>query len=279
MSVSVRNALRKLSWPTATVALIVCNLLMYVAQQFMEPSFQHVMALRADHLDPLAWLSSMFLHADWWHLGLNMLFLWPFGLFVEARFGWARTLALYVASGIGAALVFLTAHWGEHVSMIGSSGAIAGMMGICLIAAPLGKLHILPVHPVIMLSASAPGRRATFAVPLLGWVLLWVVSQIALASLDIGNVAYTAHFGGIGAGIVLGLVLRSRVFDFDEADSQSRVVERRERFILQVAQAWSAKTAGKARVDYHAIRSANFEDKPLSMDAPIAPHDMDDPDY
>lgn len=273
MFIPVRLGSKRYVWPTATLALIVCNLLMFIAQQFMEPSFQAVMALRADRLDPLAWFSSMFMHADWWHLGVNMVFLWTFGLYVEARFGWQRMLLLYAGSGVGASLVFLTVHWGESAGAIGASGAIAGLMGICVVAAPLGKVHILPLNPVLMFAASASGRRATFFVPLVGWVILWVFSQVMFAMYDMGGVAYAAHFGGIGTGIIIGLILRARVFDLPDADMQE--AGRRERFIVQVAQAWSAKTAGDPPVDYQSARNPNFDDTPVSFDIPVTPRDLD----
>ena len=271
-----RSTGNKLTWPTATLSLIACNVLMFGAQQFMEPSFQAVMALRAWKLDLIAWFTSMFMHADWWHLGVNMVFLWIFGLFVEARFGWFRLIVLYVASGVGASLIFLTVHWGEPVSVIGASGAIAGLMGICLVAAPFGKLHIIPWHPVVMFIAAARNRRATFYLPLVGWVVLWVFSQVVFVWLDVGGVAYTSHFGGIGAGIILGLILRARVFDFDETRPEVEIKVRRERFIVQVAQAWSAKTASDPPVDYRNSREANFDEKPVTYDIPITSHDLED---
>ena len=276
MFLPTRLGARTLSWPMATIALISCNVLMFIAQQFMEPSFQAVMALCAWKLDPISWLTSMFMHADWWHLIVNMVFLWTFGLFVEARFGWQRLLVLYVASGVGATLVFLGVHWGESVSVIGASGAIAGLMGICLIAAPLGKLHVLPLHPALMFIAAVRNRRPTFHLPLVGWIILWVFSQVMFAWIGVGGVAYASHFGGMGAGVVLGLILRAKVFEFDEAEPEVDIKERRERFILQVAQAWSAKTAGDPPVDYHRPRAANFDEKPAKFDLPVVPHDLDD---
>jgi len=273
MFLPVRIGSKRYVWPTATLALIVCNLLMFIAQQFMAPSFQGVMALRADRLDPLAWLSSMFMHADLLHLGVNMVFVWTFGLYVEARFCWWRMLLLYGASGVGAGLVFQAVHWGEPAAAIGASGAIAGLMGICVVVAPLGKVHILPLNPIVMLAASAQGRRPTFFIPLLGWVMLWVFSQVMFSMFDIGGVAYAAHFGGIGTGIILGMILRAGVLDApdpDEADA-----ERRERLVVQVAQAWSAKTAGEPPVDYQAPRKPNFDDKPTTFNIPVTRHDLD----
>jgi len=53
----------------------------------------------------LTLIAHQFLHAGWFHLLGNMLFLWVFGDNVEDRLGRLPYLAFYLACGVGAALV------------------------------------------------------------------------------------------------------------------------------------------------------------------------------
>lgn len=56
---------------------------------------------------PAQWyrlLTSVFLHLQWWHVGMNMVVLYFLGPALEAALGRLRFLALYLLSGLGAAL-------------------------------------------------------------------------------------------------------------------------------------------------------------------------------
>ncbi|MCA8912602.1 MAG: rhomboid family intramembrane serine protease [Planctomycetes bacterium] len=273
---------RELVWPTGTIALIICNVLMFAAQQFLAPSFQLQLLLRPDRVDPVAWLTSMFMHADLMHLLGNMVFLWPFGMYLESRLGWQRLILLYLASGVGAGLTFLALHWGEHTPALGASGAIAGLMGLCVVAAPLGKLRLLPVHPAVLIMAAATGRRRGAVVfPLVAWVMLWVASQEAYAWAGVEGIAFAAHFGGITLGVLLGLAMRAKVLPemaFEGPATEEEALERkRERFVNLVAAAWAGKPrATPPPVDYMRPRAPNWHDKPDSV-PPILTGEVDDP--
>ncbi|MCA8934783.1 MAG: rhomboid family intramembrane serine protease [Planctomycetes bacterium] len=275
MLIPANIRLRGLIWPSATIALILCNVLMFVGQQFMSPGFQVRLMLRPDRIDPIAWLTSMFMHADWIHLIGNMIFLWTFGMYLETRLGWQRLLVLYLLSGVGAGLTFLAIHWGGDVPSLGASGAIAGLMGLCVVAAPLGKLRLLPMHPALLILAALPGRRFEFVMPLIAWVGLWVFSQVMYAWAGIDGIAFAAHFGGIGLGILIGLAMRAKVvpeFEFEgPATEHEQQTQQRKRFMQTVASAWAMRTKKKeAPVDYHSPRKPNFDDALRRLDMPVA---------
>lgn len=61
-----------------------------------------------DGLHPLQWVTSGFLHAGWFALIANVVFLWAFGLTVEGKLGWWKFLLLYLAMGAGAAAAMQT---------------------------------------------------------------------------------------------------------------------------------------------------------------------------
>jgi membrane associated rhomboid family serine protease len=271
MFIPVKMGLRQLAWPTATIALITTNVLVFAGQHFLSASFQYQLMLRPDHIDPVAWLTSMFMHADVLHLAVNMLFLWPFGMYLESRLGWARTLILYFASGIGASLAFFVMHYGERTASLGASGAVAGMMGLCVVAAPLGKLYVFPVHPVVLLMAYANNRKFMVCVPLFFWVALWVLAQVMYAWLGVDGIAFAAHFGGIVTGIALGLAMRTKVLPVEfkgPATEEEEFAEKRERLLHTVLAAWQAKPMTKPAVDYMRARSPKFHEP--KVDAPPA---------
>lgn len=99
-------------------------------------------------------LRSMFFHGSWTHLVGNMTFLWIFGRNVEAYFGHARFLVLYLVWGFIAAFAETVINSGLCVPMIGASGAIAGVLGSYLIlyawhASPRSD-HFLPLFPAFL---------------------------------------------------------------------------------------------------------------------------------
>jgi membrane associated rhomboid family serine protease len=146
--------------------------------------------------------TSMFLHGGWLHLGGNMLFLWIFGNNVEDLLGRGRFLLLYFGSGVAAALVQALTTLHSQVPMIGASGAIAGVLGAYLITYPRANVHTF-VWIVIFFWI--------FTVP--AWILLglWFAVQL-FSGLVLGpnapGVAFWAHVGGFGTGILLYLVIR-----------------------------------------------------------------------
>lgn len=152
-----------------------------------------------DHLNQeqprfMALLTSLFLHADWLHLGFNMLFLWVFGNNVEARRGWWRYLLLYLAGGLAATAAHVAIDPSSTVPIIGASGAIAAVMGAYLICWPTARIKtIVFVGPLLLRKVEAI------------WLLLvWIGQQFFLVSGDSG-IAWAAHVGGFVFGVGVGL--------------------------------------------------------------------------
>ncbi len=142
-------------------------------------------------------LYAMFLHGSWLHLLGNMLFLWVFGNNVEDRLGRVRYLVFYLLCGYTAAYGFAFADPSSTTTLVGASGAIAGVLGAYLILYPRARVISL-VPFLFFLPASLPA-----------WIVLgsWFVLQYFYAqgaSVGAGaGVAYMAHVVGFIAGIVL----------------------------------------------------------------------------
>lgn len=145
----------------------------------------------------LTLLSAQFLHGGWLHLGLNMLFLRIFGAILEHELGRVRFLGLYLTCGILGGL----AHWamapGSAVPVIGASGAVAGVMGGCLMLFPRARVDVLMWYVV--------GARI-IVVPAGLLLALWLAVQVwggvSLAAGGAG-VAFWVHVGGFVAGAAL----------------------------------------------------------------------------
>lgn len=138
-------------------------------------------------------LSSMFMHGDFWHLGGNMLFLWIFGDNIENRIGHIRYIVFYLICGVAAAFGQIVIDAGSVIPMLGASGAISGVMG--------GYIVLFPRRRV-----TAIIFRFLTEVPAYVAIGIWIAYQLVLGFFTdpgTGGVAYAAHIGGFVAGLVL----------------------------------------------------------------------------
>src|SRR4029079_11720533 len=96
-------------------------------------------------------LSSMFVHAGFWHLAGNMLYLWIFGNNVEDALGHARFFIFYGLCGVAAVGAQVLPNPGSIVPMIGASGAISGVLGAYLLLYPRARVLLgLPIGFLIV---------------------------------------------------------------------------------------------------------------------------------
>jgi membrane associated rhomboid family serine protease len=152
--------------------------------------------------------TSMFLHGDWLHFGVNMLFLWVFGANIEDRFGHFRYLLFYLIAGIAAIWLQVAIDTASEVPTIGASGAIAGVLGAYLLLYPFSRIRTLFIFFFITI-VRLP------AILLLGlWFLLQFFSGIGTLgpSSQEAGVAYWAHIGGFlfGMGVVVAYKIATR---------------------------------------------------------------------
>src|SRR5262245_45193942 len=144
-------------------------------------------------------LTSMFLHGSWMHLIGNMWFLWIFGNNIEDSMGHLRFVVFYLLCGTAAALLQVWVNPASVIPMVGASGAISGVMGAYLVLYP--RVRVFAIVPIgfIPLSIALPAWTM-----LLYWAGLQIVSGlIGLLGEESGGVAFWAHVGGFGAGLIL----------------------------------------------------------------------------
>ena len=95
----------------------------------------------------------IFMHADLWHLLINMLMLWMFGRELELVWGKNRFLNYFFICGVGAGLITILVKvlpmlWGRmpsYTPTIGASGAIFGILIANAILFPDRRIWLFPL--------------------------------------------------------------------------------------------------------------------------------------
>ncbi len=168
--------------------------------------------------------TSMFMHADFWHLFGNMIYLWTFGRRVEDACGAWRYLLFYLAAGMVAnigAEVLNPAH--ADLPGIGASGAIAGIMGAYLLLFPNARVDCLwGIGTILRIPYAAIRGQQVFkwTVKLPAWILLVYFAvreflpsfQVIQSGQDVGGVSHLAHMTGFLAAILILFFVRKDLF-------------------------------------------------------------------
>jgi len=165
---------------------------------------------------PLWWtpLTYSLLHAGWMHVGLNCLWLVPFGAAVARRFGNLRFVLFCVATAIAGALAHYVTHMTDLQPVIGASAIVSGMMGAAL------RFVFQPGAGFLL--GSRDRERPPYRVPplalrdvianrtALAFLLLWfggdILFGIGIGATSLGmpgaTVAWQAHIGGFLFGLL-----------------------------------------------------------------------------
>jgi membrane associated rhomboid family serine protease len=102
-------------------------------------------------------LSYAFLHADWTHVGVNVLWLVAFGSPLAWRFGSGRFLLFSAVGAVAGALAHFAIDPSDATGMVGASAAISAQMGGVIRFAFNGNTSLL----------GAPGGAAAYRMPAL----------------------------------------------------------------------------------------------------------------
>lgn len=146
-----------------------------------------------------SYVTYAFLHADIFHLGGNMLFLWVFGDNVEDALGHLKYLIFYLACAVAGAWLHGVILASSEQPLIGASGAIAGVVVAYLMLHPHVKLWVL----VLM--------RIPMRIPAYIPIALWIAFQfLMLFTQTEDQVSWPCHVGGIVAGALLVPLLKRR---------------------------------------------------------------------
>ena len=197
-------------FPPGVKWLLISNVLVFIIASLAPRSVQDFLKLLALTPDTIVhnftvWqlFTYLFLHAGPWHLIVNMLVLWMFGVQLERDWGTRRFLKYYFVCGVGAGLcdVILHAILGDwSTSTVGASGAIMGL---------LLAFGVLYPNQTILMEFLFP-IKAKYFVMIYAAVELW--ASIAAHNSGISNIA---HLGGMAVGFIY---LKSRIPAFHMPD-------------------------------------------------------------
>jgi membrane associated rhomboid family serine protease len=180
----------------ATVSLIVINVLVFTIT-FIQAGdsdgrmFTLVLLKMGALFNPLAldkeWyriFTHMFLHGGLMHIGFNMYALYVVGREIELMVGTKKFTMVYFVCGIASALNSL--YWSMFAISVGASGAIFGLFGFSLI--------------VNIFLSRRSGKSLTPL--LLNFAFFIGINLMISKSVNADN---AAHFGGLTAGLIIGL--------------------------------------------------------------------------
>ena len=135
---------------------------------------------------PWTIITSIFVHASWWHIFGNMLTLFFFGTYLLQLVGQGRFWLVYLIGGLVGNTLFLWLAPGYTV--VGASGAVFALGGALAVLRPKIRVFVFPIPAPIPL-----------------WIA--VIGGFVLVSF-LGNIAWQAHLGGLIVGLLAGLVFR-----------------------------------------------------------------------
>lgn len=150
----------------------------------------HVGSIRAGQQYRM--FSSAFLHADFMHLGFNMLALYLFAPIVIAYNGAAGFLLVYFVSLFCGSLLTMFFHKDDyHYRAVGASGAVTGVMYSAILFEPMMRINFIPAY-------------------LFG--LIYLLFSIYGMKAKNDNIGHTAHFGGAAGGFLMTLTANPILF-------------------------------------------------------------------
>jgi membrane associated rhomboid family serine protease len=142
----------------------------------------------------LSVLTALFVHGSWLHLLGNMLFLYIFGAGVEERLGPVRYAAFYLLAGYLATFGYAIVNASSTQTLVGASGAIAGVLGAYLYLHP--QARVTSIFPFLLF---LPLRFPAWLVLGFWFVLQWLAARTGQSG---PGVAYVAHITGFAFGFL-----------------------------------------------------------------------------
>lgn len=212
------NSLKYIRVQYVTISLIVINCLIWLFTGVLASDsvasaatvgLGYIPAVAFDYADLQAdlvlvpadatYLTYAFLHTDFMHLAMNMLFLWVFGDNVEDAMGHVKFLIFYLLCAVAGALFHGLVGPSSEAPLIGASGAISGVIAAYMMLHPKVRVWVLVLF------------RIPLPLPAFIPLIFWIGQQFFMLATDSGsNVSWGAHVGGILAGALLVLVFRRR---------------------------------------------------------------------
>jgi membrane associated rhomboid family serine protease len=133
---------------------------------------------------PWQLVTYLFMHADFWHLFLNMFALWMFGMELENIWGSKKFMGYYLMCGVGAGLanLLIAPLFTTIGPTIGASGAVYGVLVAFGMLFPNRPIYLYFLFPV----------KAKY----------FVAVYMAIEVFSVGSNNGIAHFAHLGGGLI-----------------------------------------------------------------------------
>jgi membrane associated rhomboid family serine protease len=184
--------------------LFAINTCIFISSDLRSWAYQYLSFI-PEHLSLSAWsgyslFTSVFLHADVFHLCGNCLFLWVFGRSLERLFGPGLFVLIFMFLGALGALLHWVLNADSLNPVIGASGAISTLMGGYLVLFPNAKMKMIFIAGYVFKRFKLPA-----------WTFLFYFAGLQLLSLAFGagnedHVAYGVHIGGFMIGVMAAMI-------------------------------------------------------------------------
>jgi len=168
----------------------------------------------------------MFLHEGVMSLLIGIVFLWVVAVKLESLWSKPVLVSLFVGGGIVSALVYGAITSSRDTPLLGSSGAIAALMGASLV-----RLGRSKVHYAYFVWMGLKPKYGTFDAPAYITPILWLVTMLGAHFLALtffstmNDLSFTATLGGFTFGVCAALAFRA--FRLEE-----RVLHRAEEVVI-----------------------------------------------
>lgn len=183
-----------------TIRIIGLNIIIFLLELLFGDFFIDLFAITPAELfqEPWTLITSMFLHANFFHLFFNMVALFFFGSYFESEYGYKHFLRLYFLSGILGNIAYYLYDPTSNIPGVGASGAIYGVMGALALLKPFMIVYINFI-PVPMIFAAG----------------LWLLYNLVGLFFPYSNIGYQAHLAGMFVGFAYAYWLKKQHKTFD----------------------------------------------------------------
>lgn len=181
--------------------LIIINVVVFLGQNLLSnlhvTEYMSLWSIHSPYFKPYQFFTYMFAHGSLWHIFFNMLILSSIAPILESYWGDKKLLIFYLATGIGAGVIYAVINYflgtGAGGIMLGASGAIYGILMAFGMVFP--NLEITLLFPPVPIKAK---------------YMVFIMGGITYALDRSGTVAHLAHFGGAFVGFIIITIWRSQ---------------------------------------------------------------------
>ncbi len=228
--------------------LIIINVIMYFAPQFLNLDLTNIFALhypQNEHFGVWQYVTHTFMHGGTMHLLFNMYALWAFGTPLEQMWGRNKFIFFYFSAGIGAGLIYTLVNYYqfngiyEQIAALGvSPSEIQNILTtgqyneniITLSNRTMSEFYSLYHTPAVGASGAVYGILVAFGltfpdaklaliffpVPIAAkyFIPVMIASDLffGVTKYSIGNIAHFAHIGGAIIGFIIAWYWKKNQF-------------------------------------------------------------------